>query len=90
MVGAAQVMTESKTGVLRDHDVPSWTGEPGAIGSRIGAVVIAGAARGEGQRVSYSGTHTEIGGIIGRVVAGCVIEDLARAKQWSARHARRS
>ena len=90
MVGAVQVVTESKTGVLRDHDVPCWTGAPGATGTGTDAVVIACSARGAGQRVSYSGTHTEIGGMIGRVVAGCVIEGLARAKRWSARAARHS
>ena len=90
MVGAVQVVTESKTGVLRDHDVPCWTGEPGATGTGTDAVVIACAARGAGQRVPYSGTHTEIGGMIGRVVAGCVIEGLARAKRWSARVTRHS
>ena len=41
MVGAVQVATESKTGVLRDQAVPSWTGLPGATGTGTDAVVVA-------------------------------------------------
>lgn len=85
MVGAVQVATESKTGVLRDHAVPSWTGRPGATGTGTDAVVIASAPRQAGQWLAYSGTHTAIGALIGRVVADCVTQGLARAAKWTKR-----
>lgn len=85
MVGAVQVVTESKTGVLRDHAVPCWTGRPGATGTGTDAVVIACANRDGGRWLPYSGTHTEIGALIGRVVADCVARGLARAAQWAKR-----
>jgi iron complex transport system ATP-binding protein len=90
MVGAAQVATESKTGILRDHAVPSWTGLPGATGTGTDAVVIACRPREEGVRLSYSGTHTVIGAMIGRVVADCVTQGLARAERWTTQISSRS
>ena len=87
MVGAVQVVTESKTGVLRDHAVPSWTGQAGATGTGTDAVVIACRLRGEGPWHAYSGTHTMIGALIGQVVTQCVTRGLAKAKQWQERHA---
>lgn len=86
MVGAVQVATESKTGVLRDHAIPSWTGRSGATGTGTDAVVIVCRLRGKGPRHAYSGTHTVIGALIGRVVAGCVSRGLAKAKRWQERH----
>jgi iron complex transport system ATP-binding protein len=86
MVGAVQVATESKTGVLRDHAVPSWTGLPGATGTGTDAVVVVSALRGNGPSHSYAGTHTEIGSMIGRVVAQCLIEGLTRAERWAENH----
>ncbi len=85
LVGAVQVVTESKTGVLRDHAVPSWTGRPGATGTGTDAVVIAAACRHAGPWVPYSGTHTTIGALIGLVVADCVAHGLARAAEWATR-----
>jgi iron complex transport system ATP-binding protein len=82
MVGAVQVATESKAGVLRDHAVPSWTGTSGATGTGTDAVVIACRKRGEGPWHLYSGTHTILGAMIGRVVATCVTRGLAKAKRW--------
>lgn len=90
MVGAVQVATESKTGILRDLGVPSWTGASGATGTGTDAVVIACRLREEGARLSYSGTHTVIGAMIGRVVAHCVTEGLARAERWTAQASSRS
>jgi iron complex transport system ATP-binding protein len=87
MVGAVQVVTESKTGVLRDHAVPSWTDQPGATGTGTDAVVIACRLRGEGPVQAHSGTHTMIGALIGEAVAECVTRGLAKAKQWQERHA---
>jgi len=86
MVGAVQVATESKTGVLRDHAVPSWTGQSGATGTGTDAVVIACRLRGKGPWHAYSGTHTVIGALIGRTVARCVSRGLAKAKMWRERH----
>lgn len=83
MVGAVQVATESKTGVLRDHAVPSWTGLAGATGTGTDAVVVASALRGHGPWHPYAGTHTEIGSMIGRVVAECLLQGLALAAQWA-------
>jgi adenosylcobinamide hydrolase len=82
LVGAVQVVTESKTGVLRDHAVPSWTGESGATGTGTDVVVIACELRGQGPWHRYSGTHTIIGSMIGRVVSDCVRQGLARERQW--------
>ena len=90
MVGAVQVATESKTGILRDLAVRSWTGVPGATGTGTDAVVIACRLHKEGMRLSYSGTHTVIGAMIGRVVAYCVTQGLARAERWTAQASIRS
>ena len=88
LVCAVQVATESKTGVLRDHAVPSWTGHPGATGTGTDAVVIACALRGDGPWADYVGTHTTIGSMIGRVVADCITQGLALATAWAATHPR--
>ncbi|MDR4473745.1 MAG: adenosylcobinamide amidohydrolase [Nitrospira sp.] len=48
LVGAVQVATEAKTGILRDRAVPSWTGSPGATGTGTDTVVAACALRGCG------------------------------------------
>ncbi|MBD0315500.1 MAG: adenosylcobinamide amidohydrolase [Nitrospiraceae bacterium] len=85
MVGAVQVVTETKTGVLRDHAVPSWTGRPGATGTGTDAVVIASACRRAGPWLPYSGTHTAIGALMGQVVGHCVTQGLARAAEWAMR-----
>ncbi len=83
MVGASQVVTESKTGILRDHGVPSWTGQPGATGTGTDAVVVACSRHRGGDRLLYSGTHTELGAMIGQVVGDCMREGLARARRWT-------
>ncbi len=86
MVGAVQVVTESKTGVLRNYAVPSWTGKPGATGTGTDAVVITCGMRGQGSWHSYSGTHTVLGAMIGRVVSDCVTRGLARGRRWHKSH----
>lgn len=83
LVGAVQVATESKTGVMRDHAIPSWTGRPGASGTGTDAVVVACAGRGKGPWQPYAGTHTVIGSMIGRVTADCLCQGLARAAEWA-------
>lgn len=82
MVGAVQVATESKTGTLIKHRVPSISDKSLlATGTGTDAVVIASSLEGI-QRVPYSGTHTEMGAMIGRVVARCIEEGLARSSRW--------
>lgn len=85
MVGAVQVVTEAKTGVLRDHPVPSCHDGSPATGTGTDAVVIACQFHGRGPAHAYSGTHTVLGALIGRVVADCVSNGLERAKQWRMR-----
>lgn len=82
MVGAVQVATEAKTGVLRDHAVLSSIGGTEATGTGTDAVVIACRMRRHGPPHRYSGTHTVIGALIGRVVAHCVSLGLAKAMVW--------
>lgn len=82
MVGAVQVVTEAKTGVLRDHRVQSTGTQSLATGTGTDVVVIACALRGDGPPQQYSGTHTIIGALIGRAVARCVSRGLAKAEQW--------
>ncbi len=86
MVGAVQIATETKTGVLRDHTIPSWKGKDLATGTGTDAVVIACRLRGEGPLHTYSGTHTIMGALIGRSVADCVSRGLAKARKWQEMH----
>ena len=86
MVGAVQVATEAKVGLLRDHAIPSCLGGSTATGTGTDAVVIACRLRGQGAVYQYSGTHTIIGALIGRVVAHCVAEGLKKATIWRRRH----
>jgi adenosylcobinamide hydrolase len=86
LVGAVQVATEAKTGSLRDHSVPSCNGYLGATGTGTDAVVMACCTRGQGPWHLYSGTHTVIGALVGRVVAACVMRGLAKAKKWQEMH----
>lgn len=80
MVGAVQVVTESKTAVLLSENVPSWTGLPGATGTGTDAVVV---ACGQGPSLRYSGTHTLMGAMIGRLVRCGVTEGLRRSSRWT-------
>lgn len=79
MVGAVQVVTESKTATLISECVQSLTGQDSVTGTGTDAVVVAG---GEGPALRYSGTHTKIGEMIGRLVHRGITEGLARCKQW--------
>jgi adenosylcobinamide hydrolase len=81
MVGVVQVATEAKTDVLRDHVVPSCRGGM-ATGTGTDAVVIACRLPGQGPSRIYSGTHTIIGALVGRVVIHCVTRGLAKAQAW--------
>lgn len=82
MVGAVQVVTEAKTGVLRDHRIQSTGTRSLATGTGTDVVVIACASRGQGPPHQYGGTHTIIGALIGRAVTKCVSGGLAKAEQW--------
>ena len=86
MVGVVQVATEAKTGVLRDHAVPSCRGGMPATGTGTDAVVIACRLRGQGPSHIYSGTHTIIGALVGHVVTACVTRGVAKAKTWRESH----
>lgn len=75
MVGAIGVATESKTSVMLEHAVESWTGQKGATGTGTDALVF---VAGSGPKLPYGGTHTKIGELIGRVVRVGIGEGLAR------------
>ncbi|MDF0644073.1 MAG: adenosylcobinamide amidohydrolase [Nitrospira sp.] len=77
MVGAVQVATESKTAVLLGRYIPSASGRGSATGTGTDAVVVAASSRGR-HRIQYSGTHTQIGSMIGRLVTRCVGMGLKR------------
>jgi adenosylcobinamide hydrolase len=77
LVGAVQVVTESKTATLLSHQVPSHTGRSHATGTGTDAVVI---ACGNGSPLRYSGTHTKFGELIGRLVQRGVMEGLLRSR----------
>jgi adenosylcobinamide hydrolase len=85
MMEAAQVATESKTSVLLAAGVPTWYGSPGATGTGTDAMVIASGAGRQGPQLRYSGTHTKLGELIGRLVTGAVREGLKLTKRGSAR-----
>lgn len=86
MVGVVQVATEAKTGVLRDHAVPSCSDGSAATGTGTDVVVIACRLRGQGPSHIYSGTHTIIGTLVGQVVTSCITRGLAKAKVWRESH----
>ena len=86
MVTAVQVATESKTATLIKNKVRSTSGRSClATGTGTDAVVIASSLEGP-CRVQYSGTHTEVGSMIGRLVARCVQKGLTRSKRWFRSH----
>jgi adenosylcobinamide hydrolase len=82
MVGMVQVATEAKTAVLLRAKVKSWTGRSGATGTGTDAVVV---VSGSGPPMRYSGTHTILGELVGRVIGTAVTEGLARYVRWHAR-----
>jgi adenosylcobinamide hydrolase len=87
MVGMVQVATEAKTAVLLHAQVKSWTGRPGATGTGTDAVVV---VSGNGPPLRYSGTHTILGELVGRVIETAVTEGLARYVRGHARRTPRS
>lgn len=79
MVTAVQVATESKAAVLLANRIPSWTGRSEATGTGTDAVVI---VNGKGPLIRYSGTHTRIGELIGRLVSHGIESGLNKAHRW--------
>jgi adenosylcobinamide hydrolase len=75
MVGMVQVATEAKTAALLHAEVKSWTGRSGATGTGTDAVVV---VSGVGPLQRYSGTHTVLGELVGRVIGTAVTEGLDR------------
>lgn len=83
LVGAVQVATESKTGTLIENNVRSVARKASlATGTGTDAVVIASSLEGL-HRIAYSGTHTVMGAMIGRLVSRCVQAGLMRSLHWS-------
>ena len=82
MVGMVQVATEAKTAVLLRAKVKSWTGQNGATGTGTDAVVV---VSGDGPPQRYSGTHTILGELVGRVIGMAVTAGLGRYMRWQAR-----
>src|SRR5206468_4151705 len=83
MVGVVQVATEAKTAVLIRAKVKSSTGRFAATGTGTDAVVV---VSGDGPFQRYSGTHTIVGELVGRVIETAVTEGLGRYVRWHARH----
>jgi adenosylcobinamide amidohydrolase len=81
MVGAVQVTTEAKTAVLLDRRIRSRSGLPGATGTGTDTVVVAAPLQGT-RKVHYSGTHTEIGSLVGQVVSQAVRQGLTHVQDW--------
>ena len=77
LVGAVMVATESKAAILLDARIASSSGFGIATGTGTDSLVI---AIGDGPRLRYSGTHTKIGELIGKVVARGVGEGLEKIK----------
>jgi adenosylcobinamide hydrolase len=82
MVGVVQVATEAKTAVLLRAKVKSWTGRSAATGTGTDTVVV---VSGNGPSLRYSGTHTVLGELVGRVIGTAVTEGLAL---YARRHTR--
>lgn len=80
MVGAVSVATESKTAAVLEEEVPSLNGKGGATGTGTDAIVL---VTGNGPLLRFSGTHTKIGELIGRIVGRGVVEGLRRVKRES-------
>jgi iron complex transport system ATP-binding protein len=77
MVTAVQVATESKAAVLLANRIPSWTGRSEATGTGTDVVVV---VNGNGPLIRYSGTHTKIGELIGRLVSHGIESGLIKAR----------
>jgi len=76
MVNAVITATEGKTMALQDLEIKDvFSGEP-ASGTSTDAVIVA--VTGKGEKLSYAGTATQVGGMIGRTVRKSVTEAIRR------------
>jgi adenosylcobinamide hydrolase len=75
MVCAIQVTTEAKTAALFRAHVPCAKGKAGATGTGTDATVI---VCGDGPSLKFSGTHTLIGMMMGRLVLRALHKGLRR------------
>lgn len=75
MVEAAQVATEAKTAILVESGVRSTVSSKPVTGTGTDCTAV---ASGHGRPVQYSGTHTKMGELIGRVVSEGIVEGLRR------------
>ena len=78
LVCAIGVATESKTAVMLEQSIKSWTGRKGATGTGTDSIAF---VSGFGPSLSFSGTHTKIGELIGRVVRAGVANGLQLIKR---------
>ena len=69
LVSAISIATESKTAAMLEHSIKSWTGQMGATGTGTDSLVF---VSGFGPKLQYSGSHTKIGELIGRVVKSAI------------------
>ena len=79
MVSAIGVATESKTAMLIDKGVMNCEGTLAATGTGTDVVAI---VSGQGPYCRFSGTHTKIGELIGRVVNEGIEKGLEKAQTW--------
>lgn len=75
MVEAIQVATEAKAAILLESGIKSRVSSNPATGTGTDCTAV---VSGQGQPVRYSGTHTKMGELIGRVVFEGVQEGLKR------------
>jgi iron complex transport system ATP-binding protein len=75
MVDAIQVATEAKTAILVESGVKSAVSSRPMTGTGTDCTVI---VSGHGRPLRYSGTHTKMGELIGRVVSEGIMEGLKK------------
>ncbi|GJL53328.1 MAG: hypothetical protein NPIRA02_04600 [Nitrospirales bacterium] len=79
MVCAVGVATESKTATLLEESILNASGTLNATGTGTDVVAV---VSGRGQYCRYSGTHTKMGELIGRIVSQGVKEGLEKDRAW--------
>lgn len=75
MVEAVQVATEAKTAILVESGVRSTVSSKPVTGTGTDCTAV---VSGHGRPVRYSGTHTKMGELIGRVVSEGIVEGLRK------------
>ncbi|WP_454061206.1 adenosylcobinamide amidohydrolase [Candidatus Nitrospira salsa] len=79
MVCAVGVATESKTAMLFSEDIKNMSGTHVATGTGTDVVAV---ASGQGPFCRFSGTHTKMGELIGRVVSQGIKKGLQKYRAW--------